>query len=183
MFDGYALLALTPVIGLAADCLVHVLLCWVFGRSSYFLPLLVGLLAGLVATIAVSCAACACMKAGMADVMAFLAMNGCAYVGLAYGYFNFVNINLASLRIRMLDELAAVGGQMSRAELLARYNTGSVIELRIDRLTQWQNLVEHQGRYYNGKAWFLLLARFFDLLRWFILGRNCPPDGRQEAGS
>ena len=106
-----------------------------------------------------------------ADVLGFPLMNLVAYLALAFCYFNFVNLGITSLRIRMLQEVLARGGRMSKANLLACYNTGRMVELRITRLIEGGHLVERNGRLQVGKGRFLLLARIFDALRRIVFGR------------
>ena len=116
----------------------------------------------------------------LADGVALTGVNAMAYLALAFGYFNFVNLNIASLRIRMIQELAESGGRLPTAHLIGLYNTETVIALRIDRLTSGGHLVERDGRYYSGKRRFLIVARIFDFLRWAILGQrthHAPRDG------
>jgi len=104
--------------------------------------------------------------------VAFSLMNLSAYAALGFGFFNFVNLNIASLRIRMLQEMAQSPRGMSRCELLACYNIDEVIALRIDRLVRGGHLVERDGRFYSGKLHFLVLARIFDFLRFLIMNRR-----------
>ena len=100
-------------------------------------------------------------------------MNLAAYLALAFGYFNFVNMNVASLRIRMLQELLACGGRMSKEQLLGCCGAREVAALRIARLVRGGHLLEEQGRFRSGKAArFLRLARIFDAARWIILGKG-----------
>ena len=105
----------------------------------------------------------------MPDGLALLAMDLVEYLALAFGYFNFVNLNVASLRIRMLQELAESHGEMPVEALTRLYNTEAVIALRISRLCSGGHLVQRQGRFYIGKRKFLIVGRIFDFLRMMIL--------------
>jgi hypothetical protein len=199
----HALMALAPVLGLAAYCFSHLVACRA-GRlyvrlssltcrsrqagkpdvpkhSPYF-PLVIGCGCGLAATAAISLAALLWLHVTLANGLALAAVNLVAYLALAFGYFNFVNLNIASLRIRMIQELAESDGQLPVERLTGLYNTETVIEVRIDRLTRGGHLVERDGRYYSGKRRFLVVARIFDFLRWAILGQrthNAPRDGAE----
>jgi len=169
MVDAYPWLVMAAPAGLVAYCLAHVLVSRLARKAGYF-PLMAGFAAGLIAAGTTSVASLAVMKAPVADWCALLAINFLAYAALGFGYFSFVNLNIASLRIRMLQELLESGGQIPRAELLGSYNSDQVIALRITRLIGGGHLVERQGRFYIGKKLFLALARVFELVRWFIMG-------------
>lgn len=167
---SYPWLVLAPVVGLAVYCAIH-LLAAQFSRGPSPYPALVGAFApGLLATALVSGLALHAMQAPWLDVVGYGVLNLTSYGALGWGYFHFVNLCIASLRIRVLEELAEVGGEMAEAALLTQYNTEGMIGLRISRLTAGGHLVVREERYYSGKSQFLWAARFFDLLRTLILG-------------
>ncbi len=170
MSISYALLAIIPVVGLAVFCLSHLVASRVVLNRGPYYPLLAGFSIGLAAALAASFALLWSMGTGAADLLAIVGMNGAAYVAFGFGYFNFVNLNIASLRIRMLQELADSGGSMPAIAFASCYNTDSVIALRIQRLVSGGYLVEKEGRYFSGKQSFLIVARIFEFLRWAILG-------------
>jgi len=181
MLPTYALLAIAPLLGLASYCLSHVLVSRKVRNRGYYYPLLVGCVCGLAATLAISAAALALMPETVPDCVALLGMNLVAYLALSFGYFNFINLNIASLRIRMVQELAESGGEMPVEALMGLYNTEEVVAVRIDRLVRGGHLAERQGRFYCGKRRFLLVGRIFDFLRLVILGHRIPPSHRVEA--
>jgi uncharacterized membrane protein YjjP (DUF1212 family) len=182
--DDDALLALAPVAGLAAYCVAHLATCRIAGRRGPYRPLVAGFFAGLAATAAASLAALRHMAPSVADLAALAAMDLAAYLALAFGYFNFINMNVASLRIRMLQEMLAAGGRMSKEQLLSRCEARDLAAVRIARLVRGRHLVEEHGRLHSGGAVrFLWVARIFDALRWIILGKRyvLGPAGHPEA--
>ncbi len=170
--NSYPLLAMAPIAGLAINCLTHLIAARPLGRKSPYPPLMLGAVCGLLAAASVSLFVIIRDAVGMRDALPLLALNGVAYLGLAFCYFNFVNLTVASLRIRLLEELLDSPTPLAKASLLKRYDTSSVIDLRIDRLIRGGHLVESNGRLRSGKLRFLLVARIFDLLRWIILGQK-----------
>jgi hypothetical protein len=152
-------------------------------RGNYY-PLVAGCGCGLTATALLNLAALLWMQKGLADGLALAGINIVAYLAFAFGYFNFINLNIASLRIRMLQELADAGGRLPSERLAGLYNIETVIAVRIDRLARGGHLVERGGRYYSGKWQFLIVARTFDLLRWAILGERtrCTPREVETVG-
>ena len=184
MFDAHALLVAAPLFGLAAYCVTHVLVCRLVAHRGRYFPLWVGFLAGLGGSLLLGVAASVLASDPPADGAALQGLNLLTYLALAFGYFNFINLNIASLRIRMVEELLEAGGSMSRQELLACYNSNEVASVRLARLLRGGHLREEQGRYYSGKALkFLLVAKIFDGLRWCILGRRCALLWRPDAAS
>jgi hypothetical protein len=97
-------------------------------------------------------------------------LNLLTYLALAFGYFNFVNLTIASLRIRLLEEILDAGGELSAGRLRAAYNADSVSDLRLARLLRGGHLVERNGRLVIGRRRFMIVARIFDFLHWLIIG-------------
>ena len=170
-----------PLLGLASYCVSHLLVSRLVRNRGHYYPLMIGCGCGLAATLVVSAAALAFMQASVPDFAALLGMNLVAYLAFSFGYFNFINLNIASLRIRMVQELAESGGEMPVEALTDLYNIEEVIALRIDRLSSGGHLIERQGRFYSGKRQFLIVGRIFDFLRLVILGSRLPL-GRSYAG-
>jgi len=168
--DHRPLVAVAPVLGLAVYCLTHVVAARIIRGRNPYPALAVGALAGLVATIAITVLACRRDAVSTLDTLALVGVNAIASLAFAFGYFNFVNLTVASLRIRILEELADAGGRLPRADLLGRYGTASVADLRLERLVGGGHLVERNGRLHTGRLQFLLVARIFDGLRWLIFG-------------
>ncbi|NBV46644.1 MAG: hypothetical protein EBR86_13660 [Planctomycetia bacterium] len=114
---------------------------------------------------------------GMRDGTAYVVLDTLTYLALAFGYFNFVNLTIASLRIRLLEEIQQAGGALERARLVEKYDSREVVRVRVERLLRGGHLVERDGRLLRGRAVFLVVARIFDWLRWAIIGSRSPEDG------
>jgi hypothetical protein len=164
------LLALAPVMGLAAYVAVHLFMARIIRGRGPYPALAVGAAAGLVTTIALTGGACSSAAISKSDTIALVTMNAIASLGFAFGYFNFVNLTIASLRLRMLEEIADAGGRMPRQTLLDRYGTAHVADLRLERLVRGGHLLERNGRLYTGRLQFLMVARIFEVVRSLIFG-------------
>ncbi|MFM8379863.1 MAG: hypothetical protein ACKOB1_11135 [Planctomycetia bacterium] len=172
MADHRAIVALAPVIGLAVYCVGHVVAARLIRGRNPYPSLALGAVMGLIATVVITLVACMRSGDSFTDTLALTAMNMVASLGFAFGYFNFVNLTVASLRIRILEELADSDGWLPRAALLERYGTGSVADIRLERLVGGGHLVERNGRLYTGRLQFLVVARIFDAVRALIFGSN-----------
>lgn len=173
--DAYPILVLAPVAGLVVDVVAHVLSSRITEGNKPVQAIIQGLLAGLVATAFISALSLAALRCPFNDSVALLALNGVAYLALAYGYIGYVGLNLTSLRIHILKLLWKSGGSMPRAAIEGLYGNDSVIDLRIAMLLQDGYLEERQGRLYTGRRTVLYIAHVWDLMRWCVLGRHAPP--------
>ncbi len=170
---GESALATVPITGLAGLVVVHLFLVRILGTRGFLVPFLMaflvgGLLGGVLNTLALRS-----LQKGPADAVALSLLNGLAYLALGFVYFNLVNMNLTSLRIRLLRELlerqpTGVG----RDELMEKYGPEEILMLRLERLTRSGHLVRRGGRYYTGKRGIVLIAMVFDFLKRLILPRK-----------
>lgn len=176
MPTGYPMVVLAPVAGLAADCISQVLWARVGWRGNPYTSMAVGIVVGLAVAGVVTAIGLRSADLNATDTAAFTTLNMTAYLALAFGYFNFVNLAIASLRIRLLCEILDAGGSLPRATLLAGYNTGQVIDLRLRRLVGGGHLVERSGRLFIGKRRFLGVAIVYNILRRIVIGPWPPYD-------
>jgi hypothetical protein len=174
MADHRPLVALAPVIGLAVYCVGHIIAARLIRGRNPYPALAIGAAMGIVVTLAITIVASVRGGDSAADTLALTGMNAVAALGFTFCYFNFVNLTIASLRIRVLEEIADSGGWLPRAALLQRYGTGSVADIRLSRLVGGGHLVERNGRLYSGRLQFLLVARIFDAVRSLVFGPGHP---------
>jgi hypothetical protein len=165
-------LVLAPVLGLTADVAFHLAASWLSGGRKLFASLAVGILGGTATALTVSWWALTHLDADPAERAAFLAFNFVTYLALAYGYAHFVNLQIASLRVRLLEELRSSPGGLTAEEILARYNARRLIDTRLDRLTARQQIVEKGGRFHGRAGALVVIAWGIDSLRWVVLGKR-----------
>jgi hypothetical protein len=170
--DPYPWLAVAPVVGLVGNVISHIGLSqWTTGRR-VATCLAAGFLVGLLLCTGITLGALACLPLTFMDAVSLLALNTATGIGLGLGYFAFTNLNIASLRIRVLGELLARPEGITQTELLAFYNADELVQRRIARLTTGKQLQERDGRFYARTSIFLLLGHFLKGLKWFVLGRS-----------
>lgn len=92
------------------------------------------------------------------------------YAALGFCYFNFVNLNVTSLRIRLLRELLERHPQgVARGEIFTKYGAEQILSVRLERLTRSGHFVHQENRYYTGKRSILFIARIIDVLTWIVV--------------
>jgi len=164
------MLVLAPVFATTVDVVVHLLLSHLLPRGQQRKAIVLSFAAGLIALIWLTMRSMP-QEVVMGDKTALFILNLAAYWGFAFGYFAVVNLNIASLRIRILKELlASPKHSIDLRGLFSRYGAAEVLHLRLIRLTEGKQLVLVDGRYHTGKPVFLAIARVMDLLKWLILG-------------
>jgi hypothetical protein len=164
------LLTFAPIIGLGTNCLTHILCRKVFGlRTGY--ALVCGFFLGL-SVVAVVVAATLPAAISTGDLAGLWAALGLTYVALAFGFWAFLNLNMTSLRIRMLRELLHSEQGMARAELLDRYSPEEFLRRRLVRLECSGDLALSDGQYSLGSRKLLYVDYCLKLLRAVIFARS-----------
>jgi len=91
------------------------------------------------------------------------------YFPLWYCFLHFVNIGEASLRIRILDEIAQT--PLSESDLLLRYNPETIITKRLERLLRTGDLREEGGIFRLYRSRLAAAGKVIHLVRLLLLGR------------
>jgi hypothetical protein len=170
------LLTFAPIIGLGTNCLTYILCRKVFGlRTGY--ALVCGFLLGL-AVMAAIVVANLPAATSVADLAGLWSTLGLTYIALAFGFWAFLNLNMTSLRIRILRELLHSEHGMARAELFERYSAEEFLRRRVARLERSGDLALIDGRCSLGSRKLLYVDLCLKFLRDVILaGTARRPDG------
>lgn len=164
---------LAPVIGMAVSLCVHLLLSVSGSMRSQMNCLLAGFLSGLGIVAVLTFFSLSRAPLNVPDFSSYFLLNLAIYAASSYCYFHFVNIQIASLRMQMMREIAKSKGGMSKQEILQRYNASRILNTRIQRLTDGGYLKESNGRFYPGdRSFFLVLFHIFELMKRMIIGRG-----------
>jgi hypothetical protein len=146
--NGYPVVVLAPVAGLAAYCISQIAIAHAAPGRSPYMSLSRGFLVGFAAVAVTTVAGVVVMRSGFVD-------------GVGYGLLNLLTY---------LAEILDAGGELSAGRLRAAYNADSVSDLRLARLLRGGHLVERNGRLVIGRRRFMIVARIFDFLHWLIIG-------------
>ena len=179
---NYPLVVVAPVVGLTVAVLGHLALAWLTGGAHAYRCVLRGFLCGAAATIGVSAFGLwFTWPAGFTSVspalplegfLAYLLFNLVIYAALGFCYINFVGLSIASLRIRVLQELMARPEGMSLEKILESYNPRVLIDNRIDRLTSGRQIVDRDGRFHTGRRDILWIARIMNFMKVLVFGKR-----------
>jgi hypothetical protein len=108
-----------------------------------------------------------------ADLVGYTLVNGGTAAALAFGYFNFVNLNFTSLRVRLLREMLESSGTTSMQSLRQRYGAETILALRLERMVRAGELVQTGSRFRIGEnRRVLLIGRILGAIRVVMLGNR-----------
>jgi len=172
MTNPYPWIVAAPLLCVCVNVGAHVLLSRVLRTGKTWGNMALAFVVGLLA-LAAFFMAVQPHEGGLQEFGAHLFLDLIVYVGFSYGYFHFVNINVASLRLRMLRELDKAAGGHTQEELIVLYGSRKIVGNRLDRLIQTGNLVERDGRLFLGpNRSFLILFWIFEVLKLGLRGRG-----------
>lgn len=160
-----------PLLGLAVNVFVQVLLVRARRGEGLLRSLAEGCAAGLLAVLAAEIRLFPLVAGGTADRLALAALNllTCGLLGACY--FNFVNLGVTARRPRILIELREAPQGLTYAQLLERYNAAAMVASRLGLLLTSGQVVERDGRYRIGRPVMLALARVIVLAKLLVLGK------------
>jgi hypothetical protein len=153
--------AAAPILAVALNCMAYLLLRRA-GGASLNISILSGLVLGLLAMTVL-------VRVGLSHVSVDpweLAISQIGtYLALSFCFWAFLNLNITSLRFRILRELLDAGGSLPLPELLSSYSEEERLRRRLLRLTDGGQIVLIDGSWQIRSRGLLYLARGFDLAR------------------
>lgn len=128
-------IALSPMLGLALNVFFQVAIVRYRIFASMLVSVFVGFSLGLICEFFTSVALLRVSELTGLKIAGVLLLNTLTYALLGYSYFHFINLGETARRIRILREFVEAGS-MTEAQLLARYSSTEMLDLRIGRLVR-----------------------------------------------
>ncbi len=172
MLVKYPILVFAPVVGAVANVLSHLAISRLKNGRGQMVCLFLSFISGMI--VMLPFAALAYPKENnILNFFSFLLVDIITYAAFGYGYFHFININIASLRIRILHEIAISANGLSKEEIISRYNAEQIVANRLNRLIGNNQVIEKNGRYFLGEnRIFITLFWIFELLKYTVRGKG-----------
>lgn len=165
-----------PLAGLALTVLAQIVVVHA-SRGKVGASIIIGIFCGLAVTlaaIALGRAETPGATGGFADTWL---LGVTTYLALAFGFWAFLNLNITSMRIRMLRQLLRAGGHMALSDMAVSYTPAERLRRRLERLEKGGQILCEDGRW-RLKSWQVLaIARCVEAWRSFILPCR---DGRRS---
>ncbi len=160
---------LSPILGLLSNSISQLFVCRYVAKCGLFKSVVVGFLCGISGLFFIEAAYFINASVSTLEMLCQIVVNLIAYTGLAYCYFNFINLGETARRIRIVRELFESQNGFSLEELLERYNASTIIDLRLQRMISKGQIVCRGGRYYIGKPLMLIIAKTIIVMKLILL--------------
>lgn len=167
------LLLIAPAAGLAADVVLQAVLSRFASSEAYLRVQFFSFGAGLLVTAMLLFALHSGSRFAPMDNTGYALLHMLAYAAFGFIFFNTINANISSLRVRMLKEYLARGpAPLADAELYAKYPAADMVSARLARLEAGGQILARDGRYYLKGRGVAMIGAIFAALRSLLLGNR-----------
>jgi hypothetical protein len=162
--DGQWTITIAPVAGLALTVLTQIMAVHVSG-GKVGASIVIGILGGLAVTLAVIALGRAETPRASDGFVDNWLLGVATYLALAFGFWAFLNLNITSMRIRILRELLRAGGSIALSDMAVFYTPAERLRRRLERLEKGGQIKREDGRWLLGSWQVLAIARCVEALR------------------
>lgn len=167
---AHAALTAIPPAGLAVNVLLQLILSRLPLALGHVRRQFIGFGVGFGFTVAALISILDIQHVGAADYAGYLGLHLLTYVLMGFCFFHVINLNISSLRIRILKEyLRRDPVPLSESDLLSRYNARHMLEARLARLQSGNQVYEANGRYHARTGGVVVIGHIFAGLRRLVL--------------
>jgi hypothetical protein len=174
------LLVAAPTFGLAVDVVMHLVATWIIGFRNLYYRLLFGAFWGGVLTLGLSLWAASHRGLSGGETVVYALFNGFTLLVLSFGYFNLVQMNLSSLRLRIANELNDAQEGIAPERLLEMYGAHHIVDERLARLSRGGQIESRDGRYSYRLSTVYLISVAMDTTKRIVLGRRIRDSFRRK---
>jgi hypothetical protein len=155
------LIPLSPIISLVFNVLAQMISAHVTGRIGF--SILVGLVFGLLIEL---------LLLSRVPFGESASIGTLSYLAFSFCFWAFLNLNLTSLRIRLLRELFGQPHGLAIEHLKARYSPEEIVARRIERLQKNGQIITHNGKWALASRTLLIFVYVSTLLRKLIIPKR-----------
>lgn len=101
-----------------------------------------------------------------------LLTNFIIYGLLGYCFFHFINLGETGRRIRIMLELYQAENGLTLEEILQRYSAREIIDNRLKRLLDNQQILQKGNRYFVNRSLMLYITKLMLMAKLFIIGKE-----------
>lgn len=175
MHENVPVLLLAPFIGLMGNAILQIVLSRLVPGGTHLRVQFLSFGFGMVVTVLILVDLLGQSQFAPADRTGYLLLHVITYACLGFCFFNMINANISSLRLRLLREyLAHDPMSLPDAAIFQRYQAGEILEARLSRLESGRQVFLSAGRYYVRRGAVTLIGKFFTALRQLLLEHDAP---------
>ena len=102
----------------------------------------------------------------------YILNNFIIYLLLSFFYFAILSTYKTSIRLRVLFEIYENKEGLNRNDIVKNYNYKEIINIRLSRMIQNNQINFHMGKYYSKYSITLIIAIFLDIFKLLLFGNS-----------
>ena len=163
---------LTPVITFAINVILQISLRHIVPSLGFLKPMVLGFAISSLAVLMIDYHLLSSMYSSF-DLYSLMFINWLMLAFLNVAFVNVITLPNTGRRARFIAELSQSEDGLSEKELLDRYSSRDMVNIRLERLTSKKQVIFKDGRYYiNGKPLVLLFAWITIALKLLFYGKK-----------
>lgn len=166
-FFSYFVHIFYPLIAIILNVFLQIVLIRII-KIGYFKSILIGFFIGLIIIIFFEIIFIFYNN----FIFSYLFINISNYFLFSFAYFAILSTGKTSLRLRILTEIFNKSNGLKLYEIYEKYNSDEIIQTRIDRLINNNQIKKINNRYYSVFSSTLFIGFILDIPKFFLFGRK-----------
>ena len=157
---------------LIVNILTQVGLLRCLSKMGLLKSIFLGFFAGIFSLLALEFYIFSVYPGPLQDFIADVLVSFMTYSALGYCYFHFINLGETARRVRIVRELLDAKEGISLDEILKRYNAEEIINRRLVRLVEANQVVFKDNKYFINGVIVLLMAKILSFFKLLLLNKK-----------
>ena len=149
------------------NILVH-FICIRFLVLRYFISIILGFLVGLSLQISYEISFVIVNK----NYFFYSLNNIIIYFLLSFFYFAILSTSKTSIRLRILYEIEKNNGLLTQSDLIEKYNSKEIINIRIKRMIQNRQIISRNNKLFSTFSITLIIGVILDFIKLILFGNQ-----------
>jgi len=169
---------LIPILSICLNVVTQVFFCKSIVRKAVLKSIYIGFTCGFAGFILGEFIA---YRKSTVEWLPLFCVNFIIYGCLSLCYFTFINMGETARRIRLLRELYDAPEGLTKEQLLSRYNAQEIVEVRLSRLLDNNQIVLRDGRFYVSSPAMLFISKTIVLIKLILSGKRGEFDNQGQS--
>lgn len=161
-----------PIIGLTFNVVIQILSFRYISRLGLLKSIFCGFFCGFLCVVLWEIYIFLISPKALIDFWGLLLADTIIYACLSYCYFTFINLGETARRIRIIREIYDSQSGLSMDDILKKYNSKEIVEKRISRLLNSNQIILKNGKYYISNPVMFLAAKTMIMFKIILLGNK-----------
>ncbi len=166
------LIVLSPLIGLAVNCLALIAGHRRFPQFGLLKWILISFSLGLLTSWGLMISGSSVTRLLDQKFIGQFLTNSITYFALGYCFFHFNNLGETARRIRIIRELLDSDSGLTAEQILECYNAEQIVRARLERMLTNKQVVIKNGKFFLARGSLLTMSHFIVFFKILLLSKR-----------